>query len=118
MQKPIKEKIQQAIRVDRAIQLVWNAAPGWTLANLALQVIQGVLPLAALYLMKLIVDGVMLSITAADKSDAFNQVILFISIAAGVALLNALCQLLANMANQAMSLAVTTWSRPLSAWLR
>ncbi len=107
MQKPIKEKIQQAVRIDRAIQLVWQAAPGWTLANLFLQIIQGILPLATLYLMKLIVDGVAFSITAADKTEAFNQIILFIAIAAGIALLNALCQLLANMANQAMSLAVT-----------
>ena len=67
MQKPIKEKIQQALRVDRAIQLVWQAAPGWTMINLVLQIIQGILPLAALYLMKLIVDGVTLSISAIDK---------------------------------------------------
>ena len=44
MQKPIKEKIQQAVRVDRAIQLVWQAAPGWTMINLVLQIIQGILP--------------------------------------------------------------------------
>jgi ATP-binding cassette subfamily B protein len=107
MQKPIKEKIQQALRVDRAIQLVWHAAPGWTMINLVLQIIQGILPLAALYLMKLIVDGVMLSVNAIDKAESFNQVMFFIIIAAGVALLIALCQLLSNMANQAMSLAVT-----------
>ena len=107
MQKPIKEKIRQAVRVDRAIQLVWQAAPGWTLANLFLQIIQGILPLATLYLMKLIVDGVTLSITAADKAEAFSQIVFFIAIAAGIALLHALCQLLSNMANQAMSLTVT-----------
>jgi ATP-binding cassette subfamily B protein len=107
MQKPIKEKIKQALRVDRAIQLVWQAAPGWAMINLALQIIQGILPLAALYLMKLIVDGVMLSVNAIDKAESFNQVMLFIIIAAGVALLIALCQLLSNMGNQAMSQAVT-----------
>ena len=107
MQKPIKEKILQALRVDRAVRLVWQATPGWTLANLLMQIIQGILPLAALYLMKLIVDGVMLSMTAADKTESFSQVMFFIGIAAGIALLYALCQLLANMANQAMSLAVT-----------
>ena len=107
MQKPIKEKILQALQVDRAVRLVWQATPGWTLANLLMQIIQGILPLAALYLMKLIVDGVMLSMTAADKTESFSQVMFFIGIAAGIALLYALCQLLANMANQAMSLAVT-----------
>ncbi len=107
MQKPIKEKIQEAIRIDRGVQLVWRAAPGWAMANLVLQVVLGILPLAALYLMKLIVDGVTLSITAVDKTDAVNQVIIFIAIAAAIALITALCQLLANIASQAMSLTVT-----------
>jgi ATP-binding cassette subfamily B protein len=107
MQKTIKEKLLQAVRVEQAIQLVWQAAPGWTLVNLFLQFVQGILPLAALYLMKLIVDNVTLAINAVDKSEAFSQVIFFIVIAAAIALLNALSQLLASMANQAMSLAVT-----------
>jgi ATP-binding cassette subfamily B protein len=107
MQKPIKEKILQALRVDRAVRLVWQATPGWTLANLLLQIIQGILPLAALYLMKLIVDAVMFSINAPDKPQAFKQIVLLIVIAGAVALLNALCQHLANLASEAMSLTVT-----------
>jgi ATP-binding cassette subfamily B protein len=35
--------------------------PGWTIASLALVVIQGALPLLTLYLMKLIVDAVTFS---------------------------------------------------------
>jgi len=107
MPKPIKEKILQALRVDRAMRLVWQASPGWTLANLVLQVIQGILPLAALYLMKLIVDAVTYSLNAPDKAQAFKQIVLLILIAGGVALLNALCQLMANLINEAMSLTVT-----------
>ena len=107
MQKPIKEKILQALRVDRAVRLVWQASPGWTLINSALQIIQGILPLAALYLMKLIVDAVTFSINAPDKSQAFKQIILLIIIAGGVALLNALFHLLADIASEAMSLTVT-----------
>ncbi len=107
MQKPLKDKIVQALRVDRAVRLVWQATPGWTLANLVLQIIQGILPLAALYLMKLIVDAVTFSINAPDKTEAFKQIALLIIIAGGVALLNAFCQLLANIASEAMSLTVT-----------
>ena len=73
MQKPIKEKIVQALRVDRAIRLVWKASPAWTTASFTLQTIQGVLPLAALYLMKLIVDAVTFSINTPDKTQAFKQ---------------------------------------------
>ena len=107
MQKSIKEKILQALRVDRAIRLVWKASPAWTMASFALQVIQGVLPLAALYLMKLIVDAVTFSINTPDKTQAFKQIVLLIVIAAGVALLSALCQLLSNLINEAMSLTVS-----------
>ena len=107
MQKPIKEKIVQALRVDRALRLVWQATPGWTMANLLLQIIQGILPLAALYLMKLIVDAVTYSITAPDKTQIFRQIVLLIIIAGGVALLNALCQFLANIVGESMSLTVT-----------
>ena len=107
MRKPTQYKIKQILRIDRAVRLVWKAAPGWSLANLVLQVIQGILPLAALYLIKLIVDAVTLSLTQPDKSLAFKQIVLLVILAGGVALLNALSQLLANMANEALSLTVT-----------
>ena len=107
MQKPLTEKIVQALRVDRAVRLVWQASPGWYLANFTLQIIQGLLPLAALYLMKLIVDAVILSISAPDKAEAFRHIVLLILAAGVVALLNGLCQLLAAIAGEAMSQTVT-----------
>jgi ATP-binding cassette subfamily B protein len=57
--------------------------------------------------MKLIVDAVTFSINAPDKAQAFKQIVLLIVIAGGVALLNALSQLLSNLINEAMSLTVT-----------
>lgn len=41
-----------------AVRLVWQSAPTGALASIVLVVIQGVLPLASLYLMKLMVDAV------------------------------------------------------------
>ena len=53
------EKVRQAIRLDRAVRFLWQAVPGWTIkTSLALVFLQGVLPLLALYVMKLIVDAV------------------------------------------------------------
>ena len=49
---------QAAFRLGRALRLVWRTAPRWTLVNTALVVVQGGLPLAALYVMKRIVDAV------------------------------------------------------------
>jgi ATP-binding cassette subfamily B protein len=107
MRRSIKDKILLAFRVDRAVSLVWQASPGWYLANFSLQIVQGLLPLAALYLMKLIVDAVIFSINAPDKTQAFKHIVLLIAIAGIVALINALCQLLATIASEAMSLTVT-----------
>ena len=59
----LRTRIQTALRLERALRLVWQTAPRWTLVNVALVFWQGALPLAALYLMKRIVDTVTASIT-------------------------------------------------------
>lgn len=41
-----------------AIRLVWQSAPGWTLANIAISVIRSVLPLLLLLLLKGVIDGI------------------------------------------------------------
>ncbi|UCD32928.1 MAG: ABC transporter ATP-binding protein [Desulfobacterales bacterium] len=105
----IKQKVKYALRIDRAMRFVFKAGPGWTIASLALVLLQGVLPLLTLYLMKLIVDAVTLAMIAPDKLAAFWQVILFIGLAAGVALFSAFCQLVAGLVNEAQTLAVTDY---------
>ena len=101
------KKVRQAIRLDRAIGFVWQASPNWTLASLVLLVLQGTLPLLALYVMKLIIDAVAFSLTAPDKVAAFRNVGLLIACAAGVALLNAFLQLMAGLVKDAQSVSVT-----------
>ena len=103
----IKQKVKYALRIDRAVRFVFQAGPGWTIASLALVLLQGALPLLTLYLIKLIVDAVTFALTAPNKTAAFLQVILFIGLAAGVALFNAFCQLIAGLVNEAQTLAVT-----------
>jgi multiple sugar transport system permease protein len=44
------QRIQAAFRLGRALRLVWQTAPRWTLVNAALVVVQGGLPLSALNL--------------------------------------------------------------------
>jgi ATP-binding cassette subfamily B protein len=103
----MSQKIRQSLRLDRAVRFVWQAAPSWTIASLVLVVIQGALPLLALYLMKLIVDAVTFSLGAPDKVAAFRNVALLICLAAGVALFKALCQLIAGFVKESQTLAVT-----------
>ncbi|MBW1701968.1 MAG: ABC transporter ATP-binding protein [Deltaproteobacteria bacterium] len=103
----LKQKLRHTLRLDRAMRFVWQAGPGWTIASLALVFIQGALPLLTLYLMKLIVDGVIFALGAPDRLAEFRHVALLIGIAAAVALLNLLFQLIAGLVREAQSLNVT-----------
>ncbi|MCP4625343.1 MAG: ABC transporter ATP-binding protein, partial [bacterium] len=89
--------------------LVWQAGPGRAILSTVLIIIQSVLPVIALYLIKLIVDAVTFSISALDKTAAFEQILVLIGLAAGIALLQAFCQLAAGFIREAQSLYVTDY---------
>jgi ATP-binding cassette subfamily B protein len=103
----IREKIKHSLHIERALRLVWRSAPGWTAANFGLILVQGLLPLASLYLMKLIVDAVAAGIATPDKALAIKRVLLLILLAAGVALLGALCRSLTEVVKEAQTQVVT-----------
>lgn len=102
-----RNALRRVIRVDRAIRLVWTNTPGWTLVQLALVIIQGLLPLAGLYLTKQIVDAVSAGIASADLDTALSQVLLYVGMAAGVALLKAICGSLSDLTREVQSMRVT-----------
>lgn len=102
-----EESLKQALRIDRALKLVWKSSPKWTLINAALVVAQGLLPLAGLYLMKQIVDAVTAGITAPHKAAGFEPVLFWIILAGGVALLTALTRSLGDLAGETQSQIIT-----------
>jgi ATP-binding cassette subfamily B protein len=104
---PLKQAITQTLRLGQALDLVWKSAPGWTLANAGLVVAQGLLPLAGLYLVRQIVDAVTTGLSNPDKQAAFQQVLVWLLLAAGVGLLTALARSLGELASQAQSQLVT-----------
>jgi ATP-binding cassette subfamily B protein len=104
-----RQRIEAAFRLGRALRLVWQAAPGWTLANLALVIVQGVLPLAALYVMKRILDAVAAAVAVPGHADAAGPVWAWILAAGGVALLVALARLAGEYITEAQSLQVTDY---------
>ena len=103
----IKEVIQQGLRLDRAIRLVWTSAPGWATVNLVLVVAQGLLPLAGLYLLKRVIDTLQVGIAAQGGSSSFRPVLFWVALAAAVALLTALARSLAELAGQAQSMVLS-----------
>ncbi len=101
------DAVQQGLRLDRAIRLVWTSAPGWATVNLILVVAQGLFPLAGLYLMKRLVDALQAGIAAHGGSSSFRPVLVWVVLAAAVALLTAIARSLAEVAGQAQSLVLT-----------
>jgi len=90
-----------------AVKLVYRAAPGWTILNFSIAVVGGILPLLAVYLMKLIVDAVTAGITQADHAAAFRTAAQWIILAAAVGLLMALLRSLGALVSEAMGQVVT-----------
>jgi ATP-binding cassette subfamily B protein len=88
----------------RAVRLVFTHIPGLTTLNIILVVIQGLLPLAALFLMKLIVDTVTAGITTTDKTPVVTHLLLLLGVAVVIALLIAICQAVTRYTTEAQSL--------------
>ncbi len=105
-EKQTKPKLENILRFRRAFRLVLESAPGWTIAGSVLVVLQGVLPLASLYLMKLIVDAVS-NAAASGSSDSFTHVAFLIAASAFIALLSAFSRSLSTMVSEAQAQAVT-----------
>ena len=100
-------KLQRLLLLRGAIRLVWQSAPGWTLASLVLLIVQGLLPLASLYLLKLIVDAV----TAALKSSQpnFTHTLWLIAAMGAVTLAGALASSLTALVNEVQAQSVTDY---------
>ncbi len=71
------------LKIKRAFELVWRSAPGWTGTHIVLTTIQSVLPLILLYITKLIVDDIALSLNIPNKSQIFGH-ILFLLVNVGL----------------------------------
>ncbi len=95
------------LHLGRTVRLVWSIAPGWTLANIVLAVVAGLLPLVAIYMTKLIIAAVTEGATAADKTAAFHHVLWLIVVAGLVGLAIALVRSLSQLVSEAQGQVVT-----------
>jgi len=93
--------------LPRALRLVWTMAPRWTAINVILVAILGILPIATLFLTKLIVDSVTAGLTTPEPATAFPQVLVYVLIAAVIALVLALARSLSELTSEAQSMIVT-----------
>ncbi|MBT5872060.1 MAG: ABC transporter ATP-binding protein [Candidatus Latescibacteria bacterium] len=98
----LRGKLFYTVRVERAVRLVWDSGRTWTMVGAVLVVLQGVLPLASLYLMKLIVDTVSIGLEA-DTEVAYRQVLWYIILAGLVSLIGAGLSSVADVVRQEQS---------------
>jgi ATP-binding cassette subfamily B protein len=90
----------------QALGLVWAGGRGWTVASLGLLIVQGLLPLASLYLLKLLLDAVAAAARAPGPAATRSVMVLVVALA-GAAVLTALCRAVAGWVAEGQSLAVT-----------
>ena len=100
-------KLSNSLRLQRAVKLVWQSAPGWTVAQFALMLVQSILPLASLWLMKQIVDSVAFGLNMPDKSVAFSQTAWFVFAMGVLALLSSVIGAIAGIVTQIQSQTVS-----------
>ena len=101
-----RKKLHHFIRLNRAVRFVWQAGPRWVVCSAGLVFLQGVLPLAALYLMKLIVDSVTLAVRSTDSGAAFREVLFYIAMAGIVAVIQASLSAISGLVRESMGLTV------------
>ncbi len=102
-QDSAQSKILTSLRLGPALSLVWQSGKSWALATAALTLLQGMLPLASLYLLKLIVDAVETGLAAPDPGFDFAPVALLIALAGAVALLGAALQAASGYVGEALA---------------
>jgi ATP-binding cassette subfamily B protein len=97
------------IEIRRALQFVWESGPRWTIANIVLIIIQGVLPLLPLYLTKLVLDEVASTLTLPEeaKMAAFGRIATLIGLLAMATLLNTIARLVGSLVTEIQAQIVT-----------
>ncbi len=101
--RDLGHRIETLFGIRRAVTLVWACAPGWTLASGILIVLQGILPLATLYLLKLIIDAVTGGIAAGSVEGSFGALALLLLIFCVLLLVTILSRSLSNYVSEAQS---------------
>jgi len=88
--------------LGRALGLIWQIAPGWASAIAAVVVVQGLLPVATLYLLKLTVDAVATSVSSASVGVPTGRLLALVGAAASVGLFAEGCNAFARFARETL----------------
>ena len=84
----LRQTLTQVPYLPRALALVWQAARPWTIAWLALLLIQGLLPIATVYLTRTVVDSLVNALGAGRDWAAIQPTLIWVGLMALVLLAN------------------------------
>lgn len=87
----------------RTFRLIWTAAPRWTVAWAVLLIVQGIQPLAAVYLVKLLVDRLVKAANSGGDWTHVRPAIVLIALTIGVMLLAEVLQSVSDLVRTAQS---------------
>jgi ATP-binding cassette, subfamily B, bacterial len=87
----------------RTVDLIWAAAPNWTIAWSGLVIVQGMLPLASVYLLKLLVDSLVKTANSGVDWSHLRTTIVLITLTVGVMLLTEVLQTASELVRTAQS---------------
>lgn len=83
----LRKALAQLPYLPRALGLVWAVARPWTIAWAVLLVLQGLLPAAVVYLTKLVVDGLIITLNAGSSWQNVRAVLILIMALGAIMLL-------------------------------
>jgi ATP-binding cassette subfamily B protein len=87
----------------RTFRLIWSAAPRWTVAWAILLLLQGIQPVAAVYLIKLLVDSLVKAANAGGDWVHVRPALVLVALMVAVMLLAELLQSLSDLVRTAQS---------------
>lgn len=99
-----RKKVQQ---LYQAVVFVWQGSPRWTLVSIGLVVIQGLLPLAGLFLLKLIIDETTKALETGGSAEAFTAILPWVILGCIVAVTGSFCRSLTTYVSEAQAQEVT-----------
>ncbi len=103
MRQRIRKSLAQIPYLLRALGFVWEAAGAWTLAWVALLALQGLLPVASVYLTRFLVNQLVAATEAGFSAESLRMVLLPVALVALVMLLSAVLSSLTNWIRTAQS---------------
>jgi ATP-binding cassette, subfamily B, bacterial len=102
----VADRLRKTVRLGRALRLVWDGARGPAAANFVIVVLSSLVPLAILYVTKLIVDAAAAGI-GNGVADGFERVAWLIAAAALLSLLGTGLQIAAGLVGEVQRTMVT-----------